>query len=641
MRWFHRLAPYALASALLIGIKQSPAVEPFNLLLFDLASSLRKRPSPQVPDNIAVVAIRETDIDRYSWPIPDAYLCKAIDRLDALDVKAIGLDLYRDQTSNISNPCLSRLVVDNPRLISIHNIAESIPAIPGTPDQQQAFNDVVVDADRVVRRDLVHVGGQETRTRSLPLRLLETARNDHNLGALLEKLPSSIWLGENSGGYQQQDAAGYQTMLDVYPPGRYPVVGIHNLLQGHYEPKQLQGRIILIGSTAASLKDQFEIPASRWHRGDRFLELAGVELHAQRLESLQHLLQRNKAQIRVASALQRQLLLATMVLLGIAIAEGPSRIRRSALMLALGVGGLLGAVILLLVYGFWIGVAMPLTGLMLFASTGIVRRGAISQQHQQEVRRLLGQATSPAVAQQLWNQRAELIQDGRFTGREQAVTILFSDTCNFTQVSEQLSPAKLMEWLNQGMAISVDAVTSHGGMVNKFTGDGMLAVFGAPVSAGSARDAAQALAAARSIQTEILNLNQTLKQRGSAALRLRIGIHSGVVLTGSLGSRERLEYAVIGDTVNCASRLESLRKEHHQGVVRVLVSSTTLVLAGESLKQPSLIDWGEITVTGRQEPLRVFELGHVSSIEGRPPAAPQANQSSGQPPVQTNGTSAP
>ena len=641
MRWFHRLAPYALASALLIGIKQSPAVEPFNLLLFDLASSLRKRPSPQVPDNIAVVAIRETDIDRYSWPIPDAYLCKAIDRLDALDVKAIGLDLYRDQTSNISNPCLSRLVVDNPRLISIHNIAESIPAIPGTPDQQQAFNDVVVDADRVVRRDLVHVGGQETRTRSLPLRLLETARNDHNLGALLEKLPSSIWLGENSGGYQQQDAAGYQTMLDVYPPGRYPVVGLHHLLQGHYKPKQLQGRIILIGSTAASLKDQFEIPASRWHRGDRFLELAGVELHAQRLESLQHLLQRNKAQIRVASALQRQLLLATMVLLGIAIAEGPSRIRRSALMLALGVGGLLGAVILLLVYGFWIGVAMPLTGLMLFASTGIVRRGAISQHHQQEVRRLLGQATSPAVAQQLWNQRAELIQDGRFTGREQAVTILFSDTCNFTQVSEQLSPAKLMEWLNQGMAISVDAVTSHGGMVNKFTGDGMLAVFGAPVSAGSARDAAQALAAARSIQTEILNLNQTLKQRGSAALRLRIGIHSGVVLTGSLGSRERLEYAVIGDTVNCASRLESLRKEHHQGVVRVLVSSTTLVLAGESLKQPSLIDWGEITVTGRQEPLRVFELGHVSSIEGRPPAAPQANQSSGQPPVQTNGTSAP
>ena len=627
MRWLQRLAPYALASALLFGLKQSPAVEPFNLLLFDLGSSLRTRPSPQLANDIAVVAIGETDIDRYNWPIPDSYLCKAIRRLDALDVKAIGLDLYRDQASNSSDQCLNRLVVDNPRLISIFNNAESIPAIPGTPDQQQAFNDVVVDADRVVRRDLVHVGGQGKRTRSLPLRLLETARNNHNLGAQLEKLPSSTWLEEESGGYKQQDAAGYQTMLDVYPPGRYPVVGLEDLLQGRYEPDQLRGRIILIGSTAASLKDQFEIPDSRWHQGDRFLELPGVELHAQRLESLQHLLSLNHAQIRVASALQRQLLLAAMVLLGIAIGERPSRIRRSALLLALGVGSLLGAVIVLLIYGFWIGVAMPLAGLMLFGSTGIVRRGAISQHHQQEIRRLLGQATSPAVAQQLWNQRAELIQDGRFTGREQAVTILFSDTCNFTQVSEQLSPAKLMEWLNQGMAISVDAVTSHGGMVNKFTGDGMLAVFGAPVSAGSGRDASQALAAARSIQTGILNLNQTLKKQGSAALRLRVGIHSGVVLTGSLGSRERLEYAVIGDTVNCASRLESLDKERHQGVVRVLVSSTTLVLAGENLEQPSLNDWGEITVTGRKEPLRVFELGHVASIKGRPQARPQANES--------------
>ena len=627
MRWLQRLVPYALASGLLIGLKQSPAVEPFNLLLFDLGSSLRDRPSPQLPNDIAVVAIRETDIDRYNWPIPDSHLCSAIRQLDALNVKAIGLDLYRDQTSNSSDPCLSSLVVANPRLISIHNIAESIPAIPGTPNQQQAFNDVVVDADRVVRRDLVHVGGQDKRTRSLPLRLLETARDDHNLGAQLEKLPTSTWLEEESGGYQKQDAAGYQTMLDVYPPGRYPVVGLDDLLQGRYEPEQLQGRIVLIGSTAPSLKDQFEIPASRWHQGDRFLELAGVELHAQRLESLQHLLQRNNAQIRVASALQRQLLLAAMVVLGIAIAEGPSRIRRSALLLALGVSGLLGAVILLVMNGLWIGVAMPLAGLMLFGSTGIVRRGAISQHHQQEIRRLLGQATSPAVAQQLWNQRAELIQDGRFTGREQAVTILFSDTCNFTQVSEQLSPAKLMEWLNQGMAISVDAVTSHGGMVNKFTGDGMLAVFGAPVSAGRGADAAQALAAARSIQAGIFNLNQTLKQQGSAALRLRIGIHSGVVLTGSLGSRERLEYAVIGDTVNCASRLESMNKERHKGLVRVLVSSTTLVLAGESLKQQSLIDWGDVSVKGRQEAIRVFELGHDDASKGTPPVTPLAKRS--------------
>ncbi len=624
--WLQRLAPYAFASALLLGLQYSPAVEPFNLLVYDLVSTLRGSYSPQLPNDIAIVAIDEAEIDRYNWPIADSYLCDAIRQLDLLDVKAIGLDLYRNQSIPTSDRCLSQLVADNPRLISIHNIAESIPAIPNTPAQQQAFNDIVVDADRVVRRDLVHVGGQDKRTRSLPLRLLETARHDHNLAERLESMESSIWLEPGSGGYQRLDSAGYQTMLAVYPSSRYPIIGLHDFLNGRYDPDQLQDRIVLIGSTAASLKDQFEIPNSRWHQGDRFLELPGVEIHAQRLESLQNLLLHNQAQIRVASPLHRLLLLAAMVLLGIALAERPSGIRRSALLLVLCGCTLIGAVVMVLIQGIWIGVAMPLAGLIVFGSSGILRRGAISQNHQKEMRQLLGQATSPAVAQQLWNQRTELIQDGRFTGREQLVTILFSDICNFTQVSEQLSPAELINWLNQGIAIGVDAVTSHGGMVNKFTGDGMLAVFGAPVSAGSEVEAQQALAAAKAIQVAIFNLNQTLMSRGESTLRLRIGIHSGKVITGSIGSRERLEYAVIGDTVNCASRLESFCKEKNQGFVRVLVSSTTLLLAGESLHQTNLKEWGLINVKGRQEPLIAFELMTQDCFRNTSQAPPEATE---------------
>ena len=84
-----------------------------------------------------------------------------------------------------------------------------------------------------------------------------------------------------------------------------------------------------------------------------------------------------------------------------------------------------------------------------------------------------------------------------------------------------------------------------------------------------------AVAAALAIQQQIAELNRSFSEEGQPAMRIRIGIHSGTVLTGSLGSRERLEYAVIGDTVNCASRLESLQKERHEGVVRVLLSSET------------------------------------------------------------------
>ena len=95
---------------------------------------------------------------------------------------------------------------------------------------------------------------------------------------------------------------------------------------------------------------------------------------------------------------------------------------------------------------------------------------------------------------------------------------------------------------------------------------------------------------------------------GQPALRMRIGIHSGPVLTGSLGSNKRLEYAVIGDTVNCASRLEGLEKNRHQGIVRVLISEETLELLEELPAEVTREAWGTMNVKGRQEPLNVFEL---------------------------------
>ena len=121
------------------------------------------------------------------------------------------------------------------------------------------------------------------------------------------------------------------------------------------------------------------------------------------------------------------------------------------------------------------------------------------------------------------------------------------------------------------------AVTRRGGMVNKFTGDGMLAVFGVPVLQDPAAEAAAALEAAREIQAGLEQLNAELSQQDAPAMRVRAGIHSGEALVGSMGSAERIEYAVIGDTVNCASRLESLDKHRHQGVMRVLVSNLSLI----------------------------------------------------------------
>ena len=607
-RTLRRLIPYAIASGLLVGLQHSPVVETANLLVYDLALHLRNRTNDAGDETLAwpitVVGINEADLKRYSWPLDDSLLCSALQRIDALGAQAIGLDLYRDQ----AKPCLQQEIQRNPRLISIRNEADGIAAIPGTPARQQAFNDLVMDADRVVRRDLVHVGGQEEAVRSLPLRLLETAAETPGLDQRLERLQDHHWLAEESGGYRNLDSAGYQTMLPVYPPGRYPSLSLADLLEGKVAEEQIRGRVVLIGSTARSLRDLFEIPHSRFTQGSQFFELSGVELHAQRLEALQHLLQNEQPELVTAQGWQRTLLTLAMALLGVVIAERPSRIRRSVLLLFIAAAALSAAVFSLTITGIWVGLTMPYFSLVLMGGSGIFKRGVQSQRHQLEMRRLLGQTSSPAVAQQLWDQREDLIKDGRFAGREQWVTVLISDTCSFTGLSEQLPPSGLMQWLNRGISIGVQAVTSRGGMVNKFTGDGMLAVFGAPVSSGADVDAANAVAAALAIQQQIVDLNRSLSEEGQPAMRIRIGIHSGTVLTGSLGSSERLEYAVIGDTVNCASRLESLQKERHEGVVRVLLSSETTSLLTGLPPQVQSKTWGAISVKGRQEPLEVIEL---------------------------------
>ena len=611
MKWkrlIGKTLPYAAAAGVLVVLQHSPLVETANLLVYDLAISLRNRGddgrSEALTWPITVVGIDEDDIKRYGWPLDDNLLCTALKQLDASGASAIGLDLYRDQ----AKPCLQVEIQRNPRLISIRNEVDGIAAIPGAPARQQAFNDLVMDADRVVRRDLVHVGAQEEAVRSLPLRLLETASQTRDLDRELEQLRDDHWLTEQSGGYQSLDAAGYQTMLPFHPSGKYPVLSLSALLEDEVPEEMVRGRVVLIGNVAPSLRDLFEVPHSRFINSSQFFEVPGVELHAQRTEALQRLLQSRSPEIVTAQGWQRALLLLSMMLLGGFIAESPTRIRRSLGLLSIAVLLLTGTVFVLTLNGVWIGLTMPLSGLILVSGSAILGRGIQSQRHQQEMRRLLGQTSSPAVAQKLWDQREELIKDGRFTGREQQVTVLFSDTCSFTSVSEQLTPSALMQWLNRGMSVGVDAVTSRGGIVNKFTGDGMLAVFGAPVSKGRGVDAGHAVAAALAIQEQITRLNEELAVEGQPPLRMRIGIHSGPVLTGSLGSSKRLEYAVIGDTVNCASRLEGLKKQHHDNLVRILVSGETQSLLDTVPAHVSSQSWGTILVKGRSEPMEVFEL---------------------------------
>lgn len=617
-----RLVPYGIAALLLFGVQRSRIAESLDLLLYDLITTRQSLHSSR-KEPITLIGISESDLATYGWPIDDRLICRTIDGLLAGGASAVGLDLYRDQGVGPGRRCLTDRFRKNPRLISIFNHAEGIRAIPGTPAHRQAFNDLILDSDGVVRRDLVHVGNQDEATVTFPLRLVEVSAGDDGLRRRLnEGKDPGPWLGRRSGGYQDLDAAGYQRMLQFRQPGSFATYSLDDVLRGHLPASKIEGHIVIIGSVAPSLRDLFEIPHTRFASGESPLLMPGAEIHALRTATLLNQ-QRGHPQrlILAATGWQRSVIDVLAILIGILVGESFVALRRSILCLSI-LALLFGALgVLLQVQGTWIGPTLPLTGLVLMSGSAWLRRGVVSQQHKVQMERLLGQTTSPAIAKQLWAERTGLLANGRFEGRQLYVTVVFADTQHFTTISETKSPAELLAWFNRGMAYCVPAITRHSGMVNKFTGDGFFAVFGAPLGQGPDLDAISAIQAVLEIQSGLERLNVELTREGEPAMRLRLGVHSGYVMAGSMGSSERLEYAIIGDTVNTASRLESLDKEIHENVCRILVSSVTRAWLPETWPV-AWKPWGMVTIRGRSEPLETWQL--IGEIKNSEPEVVQA-----------------
>ena len=604
-------AAYGGGCLLVAGLVHSGISEYIDLYLYDAATALRP-PKSASSERITIIGITESDLNYYRWPIDDSIICQAIRNSFEAGALTVGLDLYRDQGIGNQQQCLSELFKKHKNLIGIFNAAESIPPPPGAEDTQKAFNDLVVDSDGVVRRDLVHVAGQPADVVALPLRLLASS----SLGnELLEQISDSDqaeqigpWLDKHSGGYRNLDASGYQRLLPFFQAGSFKTLSLREAVETRLiDNNWLKNKIVLIGSVAPSLKDVFEIPQTRFRAQKSQLRMPGVEIHATRTAALLNDLKGQKWKLATTASYTDWVVNLIAIAGGIYLGESYRKIRLSVAA-TLVITTLLAAssLYLLVAQGLWLGVTTPLLTLPFMAGIGWLRRGAKSQFQRQQIQRLLGQATSPAVAQKLWEQRDYLLRDGQFQGQQQFATVLFADIVGFTPVSEQLAPAELLQWLNRGMTLLVKEVTRHNGIVNKFTGDGILAVFGAPISQGPPLDATNAIDAGLAIQAAINTLNQELTCDQLPNMRLRIGVHSGLVITGSTGTSERLEYAVMGDTVNCASRLESLNKMQQNNFCRILVSGSTRKLC--TRQHLRWIDHGATSVKGRGKDIQVYEL---------------------------------
>jgi adenylate cyclase len=197
---------------------------------------------------------------------------------------------------------------------------------------------------------------------------------------------------------------------------------------------------------------------------------------------------------------------------------------------------------------------------------------------------------------------AEAVLAGRvpLAGEQREVSILFQDIRGFTALSERLEPATLLKLLNQFFTEVVAAVEAEGGVVKQFLGDGVMALFGAPQA--HADHAERAVRAAVGILRRLRTLNDQLQEQGMAPLEIGIGIHSGAVVAGLIGPDNRVEYGVVGDAVNLASRVEALTKELH---ATILVSREIAMQLGSAF---ALGRTASLSVKGRTQPVEVIEI---------------------------------
>ncbi|HVS21934.1 MAG TPA: adenylate/guanylate cyclase domain-containing protein [Pyrinomonadaceae bacterium] len=183
-------------------------------------------------------------------------------------------------------------------------------------------------------------------------------------------------------------------------------------------------------------------------------------------------------------------------------------------------------------------------------------------------------------------------------GVTQTITILFADIRGFTRISEHAAPEKIVHLLNMYFSAMTDIIFAHGGTLDKYLGDGMMALFGAP--AVTPKDAANALSAAVAMQRRMVSINDELQKEGFPEIGIGIGLHTGEVIVGYIGSERRSEYTAIGDTVNTASRLESNAKGG-----QILVSEVT---AKAAHSRYTLTPRDPISVKNREQPVPLFEV---------------------------------
>ena len=627
----HPLFPAALLAGLVFTcvctLWQGGLFQFFELQLYDRL--LRSRPkSTPAASKVVIVGITEEDIQREAtYPIPDDVLHRALKKLMEAAPATVVVDLYRDLPVPGKDPegsaDLAEFWMAHPNVLAIQRLGmgdrpgvRAPRFLKDSPDQV-GFNDFSVDykVDETARRALLIMDDSDKQyyavaflaaqlyLQGLGIELEQDQRNGQHFRLGKAKLSP---FEPNDGPYVQADARGFQMLLDFRGPEKFPTYSLTDMLTEKIPAEILRGNVVFIGPLASSLKDHLITPLAK-----RF---PGVLLHAHVVNQLLRQSVEGQRPLRFWSEKREAFWL--LLWCGAGTLVGLKVKSPLAFIVALGtcVGGLFAAYRFAFAADFWLPLVAPSMGCTTAAVLGTSYQAYLEMRNRSLLMQLFSRHVSTSVAADIWQRREQFLEGRRPKAQVITATVMFTDLAGFTAKAETLSPDKLLEWLNEYMEVMSGLVEQHGGMVNKYMGDAIMAVFGAPIprthEAEHRDDAANAVRCALAMGPALDQLNTYWTERGSLTTSMRVGIATGQLISGSIGSSERLEYTVTGDTVVIAKRLESAGKdaptsENVSRSCQILIAETTRNMLRSLFKVREI---GPMQLQGRHQMVRVFAV---------------------------------
>lgn len=540
-------------------------------------------------DDIVLVLIDDVSSQELElrFPYPRSFHARVIDAIDRDRPKAIAYDVEFLQPTKAreDNALINAAARAGPGKVVLADTQPNERGESGALGGEGLLDDIGArggntqlgeDSDGARRRFPFEVGGLET----FPIAVAETAEGGSEI--------------------TEDDMGGPKAWIDYAGgPGTYPSHSFSTVHNGEVEPGEFSDKIVVVGASDPSLKDVVKTSTT----GEDEL-MAGPEANANAIATALEgfPLQSAPAGIDV-------ILIALMGLIAPVASYALSPLR--ALAIALG-GGALYLVLAQLAFnsGLIVPVVYPLLALVVSILGSLAVHYMLEAFERQRVRDTFARFVPDQVVGEVL---ARTDEDLRLGGRRVEVTVLFSDIRGFTTFSEKREPEDVLEILNAYHEEMTSAVMEHEGTLVSFIGDGIYAVFGAPLEQDDHADRALE-AALEMLEVRLPRVNDWMRERGvGEEFRIGIGLNSGPGMAGNLGSAQRLEFTVIGDTVNTAARLEGMTKGsgHH-----LFISDSTRELLARSRTELEFVE--ELPVRGRTEPIKVWA----------PAKAPAATQSS-------------